>query len=143
MARYNHFAECPYNKISFKDLNIGDKFRQRLWKGNVGRYIVCIKINEKEYQEKGSKKIHSPAMPEVVKLSKPFNKVSGSNSSPTLSFKGDYIDIEVTNFPRYPCFNQDYWAAKNCLNGYGYTNYLNFGYPIWLMYRKIEIHPKY
>lgn len=74
-----------------------------------------------------------------IKLSKPFNKVSGSHSSPNLSFKGEYIDIEVYNFPRYPAFYQDKYAAKSCLSGYGYTNYLNKGFPHQLLYRRIDI----
>lgn len=73
------------------------------------------------------------------KLSKPFNRVSGSHSSPNLSFKGKYIDIIVENFPRYPAFYQDRYAVKNCLAGYGYTNYLNKGFPHQLLYRNIEI----
>jgi|SRR5690349_4196501 len=72
-------------------------------------------------------------------LSKPFNKISGSHSTPTLSFKGEYIDIIIKNFPRYPSFGQDYMVAKNCLNGYNYTNYLNKGFPKQLLYRNIEI----
>jgi hypothetical protein len=74
-----------------------------------------------------------------ISISKPFNRVSGSHSSPTLSFKGDYIDIIIKNFPRYPAFYQDYYAAKNCLNGYNYTNYLNMGFPHQLLYRTVEI----
>lgn len=73
------------------------------------------------------------------RLSKSFNKVSGSHSSPNLSFKGDYIDIMISNFPRYPAFYQCKYAARNCLNGYGYTNYLNKGFPHQLLYRNIEI----
>ena len=74
----------------------------------------------------------------LIELSKPFNKVSGSHSTPTLSFKGEYIDIKVKNFPRYPSFGQDYNSAKGCLNGYGYTNYLNKGFPHQLLYRTIK-----
>jgi len=74
-----------------------------------------------------------------IELSKPFNKVSGSNNYPNLSFKGEYIDIIVKNFPRYPAFYQDKYAARDCLNGYGYTNYMNLGFPHQLLYRKIEI----
>lgn len=72
-------------------------------------------------------------------LSKKFNKVSGSNSYPNLSFRGEYIDIIVENFPRYPSFYQDKYAVSNCLKGYGYSNYLNNGFPHQLLYRKIEI----
>jgi len=68
-----------------------------------------------------------------------FNKVSGSHSTPTLSFKGNYIDIEVVNFPRYPAFYQATYAARNCLNGYGYVNEINNGFAHQLKYRKIEI----
>lgn len=74
-----------------------------------------------------------------ITLSKPFNKVSGSNSTPTLSFKGKYIDIIIKNFPRYASFGQEISAARGCLNGFGYTNYLNKGFPHQLLYRKIEI----
>lgn len=74
-----------------------------------------------------------------IALSKPFNKISGSNSTPTLTFKGDYIDIKIKNFPRYPSFGQEDSAARNRLNGYDYTNYLNKGFPHQLLYRNIEI----
>lgn len=74
-----------------------------------------------------------------MSLSKPFNKISGSNSTPTLTFKGDHLDIIIKNFPRYPSFGQEYSAARNCLNGYGYVNYLNKGFPHQLIYRNIEI----
>lgn len=74
----------------------------------------------------------------TMEISRPFNKVSGSNSTPTLTFRGKYIDIIVKNFPRYPAFYQDYTAVKNCLNGWGYTNYLNDGFPHQLLYRKFE-----
>lgn len=75
----------------------------------------------------------------TILLSKSFNSVSGSHSYPNLSFKGEYIDITVKNFPRYPAFYQDKYAARDCLNGYGYTNYLNMGFPHQLLYRNIEI----
>ncbi|MBO9592770.1 MAG: hypothetical protein J7599_07650 [Niabella sp.] len=74
-----------------------------------------------------------------IELSRPFNKISGSNSFPSLSFNGEYIDIDVKNFPRYPAFYQDQSAAIGCLKGYGYGNYLNDGFPHQLLYRKIEI----
>lgn len=44
-----------------------------------------------------------------------FNKVSGSNSSPTISWKGEYIDIEISNFPRFPILSQDKYVARNIL----------------------------
>ena len=58
---------------------------------------------------------------------------------PLLTFNGEYMDIVIEGFPRYPAFYQDKYAARDCLNGYGYTNYLNSGFPIELLYRKIEI----
>lgn len=67
-----------------------------------------------------------------------FNEVSGSHNYPTLSFKGNYIDIIVKNFPRYPAFYQDKVAVRSYFAGYGYTNYSNKGFPIQLNYRKIE-----
>lgn len=68
-----------------------------------------------------------------------FAEVSGSHSSPTLTFKGKYIDIELKNFPRYPAFYQTYVAARDNLNGYGYTNHINKGFETYLMGREIEI----
>lgn len=73
------------------------------------------------------------------KLSRKFSSVAGSNSYPCLHFKGNYIDIEIFNFPRYPAFYQDKYAVINCYNGFGYTDYLNNGFPHQLLYRKIEI----
>lgn len=76
-----------------------------------------------------------------IELSKKFNKVSGSHTSFNLSFKGAYIDIIVKNFPRYPAFGQCKYAARNCLNGFGYTNSMNNGFPTHLRYRKFEFLP--
>jgi hypothetical protein len=70
-------------------------------------------------------------------LNKQFNYASGSHSSPNLSFKGEYIDITVKNFPRFPVFTQCKYQAKNIMNGYNV--HLNNGFPIQLLYRKIEI----
>jgi hypothetical protein len=77
-----------------------------------------------------------------IELSKPFNKISGSNSSPSLTFKGEYIDIYVKNFPRYPAYYQKQIAARDCMNGFGYTNHINKGFMYQGDYRKIEIIPK-
>lgn len=74
----------------------------------------------------------------TIELSKTFNYASGSHSSPNLSFKGEYIDIIVKGFPRYPAFYQEYAAARGCLDGFKYTNYLNKGFPHQLLYRTIE-----
>ena len=74
----------------------------------------------------------------LYKLSKKLNDVSGSHSEPNLSFKGEYIDIEVSNFPRLPAFTQCKYEARNIMNGH--TSYLlNQGFPIQLLCRKIEI----
>jgi hypothetical protein len=74
----------------------------------------------------------------TFKLSKLFNKISGSNNYPNLSFKGEYIDISVKDFPRYPVFYQDKIAARNIMNGYSY-NHPDNGFPMYLQYRNIEI----
>ena len=73
-----------------------------------------------------------------LQLSKRFNPVSGSHSTPLLTFYGKFIDVKVENFPRFPVFYQDQYAARNAMKGYGYTNYLNDGFPHQLLYRKIE-----
>lgn len=70
----------------------------------------------------------------TIELSKKFRRVSGSNSYPNLTFKGDYIDLIVKGFPRFPCFGQDKYAARNILNGW--TDDKSF--PTWHEYRKFE-----
>jgi hypothetical protein len=71
-----------------------------------------------------------------IALSKRFNKISGSHTSFNLSFKGDYIDIIINNFPRYPSFYQCKYSANNALNGY--VGELNSGFPHQLLYREIK-----
>lgn len=73
-----------------------------------------------------------------IELSKKFAKIAGSNSYPILAFKGEFIDIIVKNFPRYPSFGQSKFAARSCLNGYGYVNYFNKGFPNYLKYRTLK-----
>ena len=68
-----------------------------------------------------------------------FHKIGGSNNYPCITFKGKYIDIHVKNFPRYPAYYQDYYAVRNCLNGWGYTNHLNNGFPYEGIQERIEI----
>lgn len=74
-----------------------------------------------------------------VKVRGKFLKGGGSHSYPCISFKGEYIELEVKNFPRFPAFYQDKYAARSCMQGWGYTNYMNKGFPIWENYRKLEI----
>lgn len=74
-----------------------------------------------------------------TKFSKRFTYATGSHSGTCLWFKGDYIDIHVKNFPRYPAFTQEMAAVRSCLSGWGYTNWINNGFPKQLLRRKIEI----
>ena len=74
----------------------------------------------------------------TIELSKKFNNISGSHSTPSLTFKGQYIDIIIKDFPYYPAFYQAPHAARNCLNGYGYTNEINNGFVCWEKFRKYE-----
>ena len=73
-----------------------------------------------------------------LKLNQDFSRIAGSHNYPILAFKGDFLDIDVENFPRYPAFYQEMSAAKSNMSGYGYINFINQGFPIWLLYRKIE-----
>lgn len=66
MARYNHFSECPYPVIFYKDLAIGEEFRNSF--KPYRNDIVCIKISENQYIEKRSKKTHSIALPDQYKV---------------------------------------------------------------------------
>lgn len=65
-----------------------------------------------------------------IELSKPFIKVCGSHSYPVLGFKGDYIDIIVKNFPRYPA----YYQYKYSIPGYS-----GRPFPIHHEHRNIEV----
>ena len=71
-----------------------------------------------------------------VNIKGQLHKVSGSNSTPTIAFKKEYLDIEVKGFPRFPCFNQDNVSVKNILKGYSY-NVVNNGFPFWI--KRVEI----
>jgi len=75
----------------------------------------------------------------TIELSKAFNHASGSHSLPSLSFKGEYIDIIVKDFPRYPSFGQCHYYARNILNG-AVPNGLPMGngFPRQLLFRTIE-----
>lgn len=74
-----------------------------------------------------------------IELSKAFNHTSGSHSSPNLSFKGEYIDIIIKNFPRYPSFGQCHYYARNILNGAKPNGLpMGNGFPHQLNYRTIE-----
>ena len=73
-----------------------------------------------------------------IELSKPISNVGGSHNHPAISWKGNYIDIILKDFPRYPCFGQDKYTGRNAMNGHT-CNAINNGYPIWLEYRKLEI----
>lgn len=73
-----------------------------------------------------------------IELSKPFKRAAGSNSYPILWFDGEYIDITIKNFPRYPAFYQDIHYVRNIMRGYS-GNSINDGFPIQLLYRKLEI----
>jgi hypothetical protein len=75
----------------------------------------------------------------TIELDKEFLDWAGSHNHPILAFKGEYIDIIIKDFPRYPVFCQEMSAARSNLTGYGYTNYMNEGFPICLLYRNIEI----
>lgn len=58
MSWFNHFSECPYEQIMFKDLKVGEEFRRGKHTGNHCCYILCVKSGELTYTEKKSKKEH-------------------------------------------------------------------------------------
>lgn len=64
MSRYNHFSPIKYKPVPFDEINIGQKFRKDLFKGNIRRKnIIMIKTGLLSYQEIKNKKqytiIHS------------------------------------------------------------------------------------
>lgn len=63
----------------------------------------------------------------VINIKGQFSKVAGSNSYPLLWWKGEYIDIEIKNFPRFPVIAQDWHVARNIMREDRYDgNYLPF-----------------
>ena len=106
---------------------------------NITISNITILYKQSKFGEICTHKNNQKKFKYTFELSKPFLKVAGSNSYPILAFRGEYLDIKVQNFPRYPAFYQDYHAARNCLNGYGYINELNKGFPHQLLYRNIDI----
>ncbi len=74
-----------------------------------------------------------------------FNKISGSNSYPTITFKEDYIDLEFKGFPRYPCpglnITNNPKSYKHLLDPDYYYSGLWYKsiQEYWPMYRLVEI----
>ena len=73
----------------------------------------------------------------TVEMPKKFLKGGGSHSYPELTFKWEFIDIIIKNFPRYPVFGQCKYHARNVLNG-STGNDSNNGFPDWLLKNKVE-----
>jgi hypothetical protein len=126
-----------------------NSFIIRIYKDRTGNpvlsYLSSITISDITLISKSSKfdglcmhKGNQSKYKYTIELSKPFIRVAGSHSAPCLAFKGEYLDIIVKNFPRYPSFYQDKYIARNCMNGYGYIGHLNNGFPHQLNYRTIE-----
>lgn len=85
-----------------------------------------------------------------ISLSSSFLRIAGSHSSPCLAFKGEYIDIIVKNFPRYPVLTQNHYLAINSMNiewagrfnefgNWEINNSISNGFPHQLMYRKLDV----
>lgn len=56
MSRYNHFSECKYGKILFRDLAVGDKFRMTRFIGKKRRNdLVMVKTSVNTCEEFKSK----------------------------------------------------------------------------------------
>jgi len=55
MARYNHFAICPYKRILFESVKVGDEFRIGNYRNGRISYPIAFKIGELTYMEKKSK----------------------------------------------------------------------------------------
>lgn len=64
-----------------------------------------------------------------IEMPKNFNKWGGSHRYPSLTFKGEYIDIIVKDFPRYPSFGQ---------YKYSVPGYSGKPFPEWLEKNKVE-----
>lgn len=69
-------------------------------------------------------------------------KVAGSHTYPVIGFKGEYLDVVVKNFPRYPAIYADYHICRNIMNSNDAKHYmLNMQFPTWMKYRQFEILP--
>ena len=58
MAYWNHFAKSKYKPIHFRDLKIGDKFRNHFFKNKRRRIVICVKTGELTYIEQKNKEEH-------------------------------------------------------------------------------------
>jgi hypothetical protein len=77
-----------------------------------------------------------------LKHSKRVTDAGGSHSYPVIGFKGEYLDIIVKNFPRYPAIYADYHACRYVNDPkYFYGAMLDQQFPAWTQYRKFEIIP--
>lgn len=74
----------------------------------------------------------------TIELSRKFLKFAGSHRYPILAFKGEYLDVIVKNFPRYPAFYQCKHMARNIIES-GSCNEMNKGFPEQLLLREFEI----
>ena len=71
-----------------------------------------------------------------------IHRNAGSHNYPIIAFQGEYLDIVIKGFPRFPCFGQDKYQGRNGMNGY-INHVLGNGYPIWTLYRKFDIILQY
>ena len=55
MARYNHFVICPYERILFESLKIGDEFRVGQHRNGRISFPIALKTGELTYMKKKSK----------------------------------------------------------------------------------------
>lgn len=60
-----------------------------------------------------------------IEVGKNIAKWGGSHRYPRITFKGNQLVIKVKNFPRYPCFAQDKYDARNNIRG-GHINCSGF-----------------
>ena len=78
-----------------------------------------------------------------VTVSKNLAKFGGSHRYPRITFKGKHLVIKVENFPRYPCFCQDKYDARNNIKGghqdkSGFDDYTN----TLIEFKNIKKHEK-
>lgn len=106
---------------------------------NITFSNITLVSKDTKYQKPYVVEINKKKFNYEIEFKPQFMKVGGSHSSPCITFKGKYIDIHVKNFPRYPVYYQDCYAARSCLSGYGYTNYLNDGFPYESIQERIKI----
>lgn len=102
---------------------------------------ICVLAKDDKFEKPRTYKAQLKKHKFSVEVKGTLFKGGGSHSSPCITFKQDYIDIVVCNFPRYPAFYQCKYIAQNRTDPKWFNpkETLHDGFPTWEKFRKLEI----